>query len=86
MIKIVKGYPTTKNVKEVRAFLDLASFYRRLVPDFAKFVKLLTTLTRKDQKFIWGPSQQEAFEKLKQTLQHASFGIPKFRAAVHPHY
>jgi hypothetical protein len=57
-----------KNAKDVRAFLGLASFYRRLVPNFAEIVKSLTTLTRKDQKFMWGPSQQEAFEEMKHKL------------------
>ncbi|KAL2885130.1 retrovirus polyprotein [Ceratocystis lukuohia] len=28
----------------------------------------LTTLTKKDQPFVWGPGQQEAFDKLRQTL------------------
>ena len=31
----VRQYPVSKNVKDVRAFLGLASFYRRLVPNFA---------------------------------------------------
>ena len=30
-VKAVRDYPTPKNVKDVRAFLGLASFYRRLV-------------------------------------------------------
>jgi hypothetical protein len=35
-VKAVREYPTPKNVKGVRAFLGLASFYRRLVPNFAE--------------------------------------------------
>jgi len=67
-VKAVRSYPTPANVKDVRAFLGLASFNRRLVPDFAELSKHLTVLTRKDHEFIWGPSQQEAFEKLKDNL------------------
>ena len=66
-IKAVKQYPTPKSVKD-RAFIGLASSYRRLVPDFAELAKPLTTLTRKDQQFTWGPTQQEAFERLKERL------------------
>jgi len=64
-VKAVKNYPTPRSPKEVRAFLGLASFYRRLVPNFAESAKPLTKLTRKNQEFVWGPSQQEAFENLK---------------------
>jgi len=35
-VKAVQNYPTPANVKDVRAFLGLAAFYRRLVPDFAE--------------------------------------------------
>jgi len=52
-IKAVKQYPTPKGVKDVRAFIGLVSFYRRLVPDFAELAKPLTTLTRKDRQFTW---------------------------------
>jgi len=67
-VKAVREYPTPKNAKDVRAFLGLASFYRRLVPNFAEAVKPLTILTRKDQNVIWDPSQQEAFEDLNNML------------------
>jgi len=67
-VKAIKVYPTPKNVKDVRAFIGLASFYRRLVPNFAEIAKPLTSLTRKNQGFVWGPSQQEAFERMKDKL------------------
>jgi hypothetical protein len=47
-VKAVREYPTPKNAKDVRAFLGLASFYRRLVPSFAETAKPLTSLTRKN--------------------------------------
>ena len=53
-VKAVKEYPTPKNVKDVRAFIVLASFYRRLVPNFAKIAKPLTSLTRKKPRFCVG--------------------------------
>ena len=67
-MKAVKEYPVSKIVKEVRAFLVVASFYRKLFPDFAKLAKPLKSLTRKSQEFVWGTIQQEAFEKLKTRL------------------
>jgi hypothetical protein len=52
-VKAVQDYPVPRTVKEVRSFLGLASFYRRLVPKFSEIAKPLTELTRKDQKFEW---------------------------------
>ena len=66
-VKAAQNYPTPKNVRDVRAFLALVSFYRRLMPDFAHIAKALTVLTRKDQKFTWG-QKQEKFETLKDRL------------------
>jgi hypothetical protein len=48
--------------------LGLALFYSILVLDFAEAVKPLTEFTRKDWQFIWGPSQQKAFEDMKDRL------------------
>jgi len=60
-VKAVREYPTPKNVKDVRAFLGLASFYRKLVPNFAELAKPLRILTRNNQVFSWSPKKQEAF-------------------------
>jgi hypothetical protein len=34
-VKVVQNFPVPRSVKDVRSFLGLASFYRRLVPRFA---------------------------------------------------
>jgi hypothetical protein len=64
----VRKYPVPNNVKEVRSFLGLASFYRRLFPRFAEIAKPITQLIRKDTQFKWETSQQTAFEKLKEVI------------------
>jgi len=67
-IKAVRNYPTPKNVKDVGAYLVLASFYRRLIQDFAAVAKPLTEITKKDGPFIWGQSPQKAFESIRYKL------------------
>ena len=66
--RAVNKFPTPTNVKEVRSFLGLASFYRRLVPEFAKIARPLTQLLRKEAPFQWAEQQQTAFSDLKTVL------------------
>ena len=78
-VTAVRQYPVPKNFKDVRAFLGLASFYRRLVPNFAEIAKPLTALTRKDRQFTWGPQQQQAFQSMKDRLCTTPvLGYPNF--------
>ncbi|KAK7092164.1 hypothetical protein V1264_009758 [Littorina saxatilis] len=60
--------PETK--KEVRAFLGLAGFYRRYVPNFAAIALPLTELTRKicANKVQWTELCEESFNSLRQIL------------------
>ena len=52
--------PTTK--KQVRAFIGLAGYYRKFIPNFTEIAVPLTNLTKKGQptKATWGPEQQHA--------------------------
>ena len=52
----------------MRSFLGLASFYRRLVLNFAHIAKPMTGLLRKDARFVWSERQQSRFEALKSAL------------------
>jgi len=55
-----------RNMKDVQKFLGLANYYRWFVKDFAKIVRLLHEMTRKENKWSWGEKQQKAFEELKE--------------------
>ena len=78
-IKAVRNYTTPKNVKDFRAYFGLASFYRRLIQDFAAVAKPLTELAKKDRQFIWGQSQQTSFDSIKDKLCTSPvLGYPNF--------
>jgi hypothetical protein len=59
--RAVDDIPTPRTVRNVRALIGLAGYYRLHVQNFAAIAKPLTKLTRKDNPFEWGCEQQEAF-------------------------
>ena len=71
-VKAIKQFPLPKTVRDVRAFLGLAGYYRSFIKDFANLSKPLTLLTRKDTKFYWSELQQKAFDALKAALTSES--------------
>ncbi|XP_073024282.1 uncharacterized protein [Primulina eburnea] len=70
-IESVKKWPIPMTVAEVRSFLGLAGYYRRLIADFSKIALRLTTLTRKTVKFEWTNECQQSFQELKDKLTSA---------------
>lgn len=67
-VEAVKGFPTPKNVHEVRQFIGLCSYFRKFIKGFSSIALPLTTLTKKDRTFAWESSQQKAFDELKEKL------------------
>ena len=55
-IEAVERFSTPQDVKTLRSFLGLASYYRKFVPDFAKVAGPLHALTRKGVPFLWTQS------------------------------
>ncbi|GKC72805.1 putative reverse transcriptase domain-containing protein, partial [Tanacetum coccineum] len=45
-----------------------AGYYRRFFANFSKIAKPLTSLTQKNQKYVWGVEQKEDFQTLKNNL------------------
>jgi len=83
-IRAIEEYPVPKTVRDIRAFIGLAGYYRRHVPNFAGLAKPLTTLTKKDVPFVWTHECQQAFEELKRILSTEPLLIyPDFFAAFH---
>ncbi len=60
--------PPPTNITELRRFLGMCSYYRQLVPEFAKIAEPLHELTRKNSTWLWGKDQQDSFDKLKAKL------------------
>jgi len=67
-VQAVAEWPHPQNLTEVRAFVALASYYRRHIPCFAEMAKPLHELTRKDVQFHWETRQERAFLRLKEAL------------------
>jgi transposase InsO family protein len=64
-VEAVKAWPTPEKLKDVRAFLGFANFYRRFIRSYSQVVRPLTRLTQKDVPFQWTKTEQEAFDNLK---------------------
>lgn len=64
----VRNYPRPEKVQSVRRFLGMASYYRRLVPGFAKIAQPLHHLTAKEVPYQWSPDCETAFVTLKSKL------------------
>ena len=78
-VEAVKGFPQPTNLKTLRSFLGLASYYRRFIPNFSKEARPLHSLTGKNAPFVWTPTCQQAFDKLKQLLTNAPvLAFPNF--------
>jgi hypothetical protein len=52
-IKAIEDYPVPRTVRDIRAFIGLAGYYRRHVRNFVELAKPLTNLTKKDVPFEW---------------------------------
>ncbi|GJZ49750.1 hypothetical protein Tco_0603940 [Tanacetum coccineum] len=48
--------------------VEWSGYYRRFIANFSKIAKPLTSLTQKNQKYVWGVEQEEAFQTLKNNL------------------
>ena len=64
-VSAVKDWPTPTMLKEVRAFIGFANFYRRFIKDFSVMARPLHDLTKKDTPWVWGNAQQEVFDAIK---------------------
>ena len=53
-VSVVKNLKPPENIREVRSFLGMTSYYRKYVPNFSKIAKPLTALTKKNARFKMG--------------------------------
>ncbi|XP_076545712.1 uncharacterized protein LOC143305557 [Osmia lignaria lignaria] len=52
--------PVPCNIKQVRQFVGLASYFRKFVPEFAVRTACITKLTKKNEQWHWAEEQEKA--------------------------
>ncbi|KAJ9524331.1 hypothetical protein QJQ45_008531 [Haematococcus lacustris] len=83
-VQVVKEWPTPRNLKDLQAFLGLANYFRRFIPNFSSLAAPLTNLTSKQVAAVYdwehfGGSELEAFDGLKEALCSAPvLALPDF--------
>lgn len=71
-VQAIKNWPSLTDLKSVRAFVSLCSYYRKFVKDFARIAAPLTDLLKKDMFKTPLPDEAlAAFDKLKEALMSA---------------
>lgn len=79
-INLVDKWPVPRNLKELRSFLGLCSYYRKYVRDFARTAEPLHALTRKGRRYEWTEECHQAFEQLQRDLHETpTLALPTCR-------
>ena len=64
----IKDWPVPANLKELHSFIGFCNFYRMFIANFLQIAHPLHLLTKKDQEYVWGDEQKQAFQELKNRL------------------
>lgn len=75
-INTIRDWPTPTDLRQLKSFLGLASYYRRFLKGFLCIGAPLFRLQQKDHAFVWTDECQEAFDTLRQALIEAPVLVP----------
>ena len=68
-VEAVRDFATPSSLTDVRAFIGMASYYRRFIKNFADIAAPLHDMTKDgQQEFSWTSAADRAFNKLKSCL------------------
>ncbi|MCO5563769.1 hypothetical protein L7F22_017416 [Adiantum nelumboides] len=67
-LEVIKEWPNSRNLHELRSFIGMCAYYRRFIEKFSLIAGPLHDLTKKNVKYVWTEGKQKAFDKLKQKL------------------
>ncbi|GFU05307.1 retrovirus-related Pol polyprotein from transposon 412 [Trichonephila clavipes] len=67
-VSAVKNWKRPENLRELRSFLGLCTYYRKFVKGFSNIARSLHKLTESKQKFQWTKECEDSFLQLKEAL------------------
>ncbi|KAG3081462.1 hypothetical protein PI124_g13374 [Phytophthora idaei] len=70
-VRVISGWPTLSNVKELRQLLGLATYLCKYVENYAGKIRPLSQLLKKEAEWTWTAECQQAFDAVKQGLTGA---------------
>ncbi|KAG2879766.1 hypothetical protein PC117_g26694 [Phytophthora cactorum] len=70
-VRVISEWPTLSNVKELRQFLGLATYFCKYVENYAGKIRPLSQLLKKEAEWKWTAECQQAFDAVKQGLTEA---------------
>ncbi|XP_043226576.1 uncharacterized protein K02A2.6-like [Amphibalanus amphitrite] len=83
-VRAIQSAPEPKNVKQLKSFLGILTYYSRYIPDRSQKLAPLHLLLQKDVAWRWGAEQAASFQWARDVLSSGSvlghFDINKRRA------
>lgn len=74
----INEWPESRNIRDVRSFHGLATFYQRFIRNFSTIVAPITDCLKKGE-FHWTKSASKAFEEIKKRIIEAAImHLPDF--------
>ena len=67
-MRAIKQMQQPKDVGEIRRFLGMANQLGKFIPNLSTVTQPLRDLLQKKNQWTWGPSQQRAFDLVKDEL------------------
>jgi hypothetical protein len=84
--KVIEDFPTPQNTKQLKRFLGLMRYSRRFIRRFSTTASPIQKLLKKDAKYEWADSQEQAFRSLQRRLIPPNFEIPRLQSGVYSEY
>ena len=79
-VEAIKNIAPPKNIHNVRKFVGMVNYYRDMWVRRSDILAPLTKLCSKKATFVWGESQQKAFNDMKKILsQRDTLSLSKFQ-------
>ena len=67
-VRALRDAPVPRNVSQLKSFHGLLNYYNKFLPNHSHNLAPLHRLLQKNTPWIWGPEQQDAFDRAKVAL------------------
>ena len=68
-IEAIKNFQRPRCLKQLRSFLGLCNYYRKIIKDYSKFARILESMCGNNKdKLVWSEKCEGSFEALKDAL------------------